>query len=169
MHELPNLNIRGVLVTTRRTLCSGHTPLSAMVLYHTSMGFTTKVLLPTPTFGMAGTWPGDIIAKAKRIVERVFKVIKNAVELTRPPYVCDNRRSVSSEPCSPRVSSGCHRHRETEGLYMQEILQQIAQGLGGLAMAHDTRQTALRHLEQWLTEPAFEPYRPQLTWLIAQQ
>ena len=38
---------------------------------------------------------------------------------------------------------------------MQEILQQVAQGLGGLAMAHDTRQTALRHLEQWLTEPAF--------------
>ena len=52
---------------------------------------------------------------------------------------------------------------------MQEILQQVAQGLGGLAMAHDTRQTALRHLEQWLTEPAFESYRPQLTWLIAQQ
>ncbi|HSX77467.1 MAG TPA: phospho-sugar mutase, partial [Candidatus Saccharimonadia bacterium] len=52
---------------------------------------------------------------------------------------------------------------------MQEILQQIAQGLGGLAMAHDIRQTALRHLERWLTEPAFEPYLPQLTWLIAQQ
>jgi len=52
---------------------------------------------------------------------------------------------------------------------MQEILQQVAQGLGGLAMAHDIRQTALRHLERWLTEPAFEPYLPQLTWLIAQQ
>jgi phosphoglucomutase len=52
---------------------------------------------------------------------------------------------------------------------MQEILHQVAQGLGGLAMAHDTRQTALRYLEQWLTEPAFEPYHPQLTWLIAQQ
>ena len=52
---------------------------------------------------------------------------------------------------------------------MQEILQQVAQGLGGLAMAHDTRQTALRHLEQWLTEPTFASYRPQLTWLIAQQ
>src|SRR5919198_143306 len=52
---------------------------------------------------------------------------------------------------------------------MPEILQQVAQGLGGLAMVHDTRQTALRYLEQWLTEPAFEPYRPQLTWLIAQQ
>ena len=52
---------------------------------------------------------------------------------------------------------------------MQEIVQQVAQGLSGLAIAPDTRQTALRYLEQWLTEPAFEPYRPQLTWLIAQQ
>ena len=43
---------------------------------------------------------------------------------------------------------------------MQEILQQVAQGLGGLAMAHDIRQTALRHLERWLTEPAFEPSSP---------
>jgi phosphoglucomutase len=52
---------------------------------------------------------------------------------------------------------------------MQEILQQAAQGLRGLAMAHETRETAVRYLEQWLTEPAFEAYRPQLTWLIAQQ
>src|SRR5262245_66106234 len=52
---------------------------------------------------------------------------------------------------------------------MQEIMQQAAHGLRGLAMAHETRETALRHLEQWLTEPAFEYYRPQLTWLIAQQ
>ena len=52
---------------------------------------------------------------------------------------------------------------------MQEIMQQAAQGLHGLAMAHETRETAVRHLEQWLTEPAFEAYRPQLTWLIAQQ
>jgi len=107
MHELPNLNIRGVLVTTRRTLCSGHTPLSAVVLYHTSVGFTTKVLLPIPTFGMAGTWPGDIIAKAERIVERVFKAIKNAVELTRPPDVCDNRQLASSALCSPCASPCC--------------------------------------------------------------
>jgi phosphoglucomutase len=54
-------------------------------------------------------------------------------------------------------------------MHMQEILPQVIQGLSGLAMAHDTRQTALRQLKQWLTEPAFEPYRPQLTWLIAQQ
>jgi phosphoglucomutase/phosphomannomutase len=52
---------------------------------------------------------------------------------------------------------------------MQEILQQVRQGLSGLALAHEARQTALRYLEQWLTEPAFAPYRPQLTWLIAQQ
>ena len=52
---------------------------------------------------------------------------------------------------------------------MQEIMQQATQGLHGLAMAHETRETAVRHLAQWLTEPAFEIYRPQLTWLIAQQ
>ena len=52
---------------------------------------------------------------------------------------------------------------------MQEIMQQAAQGLRGLAMAHETQETAVRHLEQWLAEPAFEAYRPQLTWLIAQQ
>src|SRR5215471_21844507 len=114
MHELPNLSISGTLVTTRRTLCSGHTPLSAVVLYHTSVGFTTKVLLPIPTFGMAGTWPGDIIAKAKQIVERVFMAIKNAVELTRPLDVCDNRQPVSSEPCWPCASPCCLRKRETE-------------------------------------------------------
>ena len=44
-----------------------------------------------------------------------------------------------------------------EVLYMPEILQRVAQGLSGLAMAHETRETALRYLEQWLTEPAFEP------------
>jgi hypothetical protein len=36
------------------------------------MGFTTKVLLPISTFGMAGTWSGDIIAEARGHVERVF-------------------------------------------------------------------------------------------------
>jgi len=52
---------------------------------------------------------------------------------------------------------------------MHEILQQVAQGLSGLAVAQATQQTALRHLEPWLTEPPFVPYRPQLEWLIAQQ
>jgi hypothetical protein len=41
------------------------------------VGFTTEVLLLIPTFGMTGLWPGDIIAEAKRIVERVFKAVKN--------------------------------------------------------------------------------------------
>ncbi len=52
---------------------------------------------------------------------------------------------------------------------MHEVLQQVAQGLSGFPVAHDTQQTALRHLEQWLTELPFAPYRPQLAWLIAQQ
>src|SRR6266545_5616726 len=52
---------------------------------------------------------------------------------------------------------------------MHETLQQVAQGLSGLSVAPETQQTALHHLEQWLVEPPFVPYRPQLEWLIAQQ
>ena len=52
---------------------------------------------------------------------------------------------------------------------MHEVLQQVVQGLSRLAMAPDTQRAALHYLEPWLAEPAFEPYRPQLTWLIAQQ
>lgn len=52
---------------------------------------------------------------------------------------------------------------------MHEILQPVAQGLSSLPVAPDTQQTALHHLEQWLIEPPFVPYRPQLEWLIAQQ
>ena len=43
---------------------------------------------------------------------------------------------------------------------MHEILQQVAQGLSGLPVAHDTQQTALRHLEQWLAEPLLCPTVP---------
>ena len=52
---------------------------------------------------------------------------------------------------------------------MHEVLQQVVQGFSGLSVAYDTQQTAMRHLKQWLTEPPFVPYRPQLDWLIAQQ
>ena len=38
---------------------------------------------------------------------------------------------------------------------MQELLQQVAQGLSGLAMASDTQRAALRYLEQWLTDTHF--------------
>jgi len=52
---------------------------------------------------------------------------------------------------------------------MHEVLQQVAQGFSGLPVAHEARQTALCHLEPWLTEPSFAAYQPQLDWLIAQQ
>jgi phosphoglucomutase len=52
---------------------------------------------------------------------------------------------------------------------MHEVLQQVVQGFSGLSVAYDTQQTAMRHLKQWLAETPFVPYRPQLTWLIAQQ
>ena len=51
----------------------------------------------------------------------------------------------------------------------EEILQQVAQGFNDLPVAPDARQTALRHIASWLTEPPFAAYRPQLEWLIAQQ
>lgn len=52
---------------------------------------------------------------------------------------------------------------------MRAIVQQVAQGFSGLSVEQPTQQTALRHLEHWLTDEAFRPYRPQLDWLIAQQ
>ena len=51
----------------------------------------------------------------------------------------------------------------------EEILHQVAQSFHGLPVAPDARQTALRHITLWLTEPPFAAYRPQLEWLIAQQ
>ena len=52
---------------------------------------------------------------------------------------------------------------------MDAILQQVAQGFRGLPVTDDARQTAARHIAQWLTETPVLPYRPQLEWLIAQQ
>src|SRR6266568_1659658 len=117
-----NLSISRALVTTRRLLGKSHSTLYRCTLpcpcglYHTSAAADTHLQYGWP-------WAGDIIAKAQRIVERVFKAIKNAVELTRPPDVCDNRQPASSEPCSPGASPCCRRHGETEVLHMQEILQ----------------------------------------------
>src|SRR5215510_14859423 len=52
---------------------------------------------------------------------------------------------------------------------MDAILQQVAQGFRGLPVTDEARQTAVRHIAQWLTETPLLPYRPQLEWLIAQQ
>src|SRR5262245_61811299 len=56
-----------------------------------------------------------------------------------------------------------------KGWDMDAILRQVAQGFHGLPVTNDARQTASRHIAQWLTETPGLPYRPQLEWLIAQQ
>jgi phosphoglucomutase/phosphomannomutase len=47
-----------------------------------------------------------------------------------------------------------------------DLLEQVAEGFRSVAAADEYRQQALRHLRQWLTEPDFAAYRPQLAWLI---
>jgi phosphoglucomutase len=50
-----------------------------------------------------------------------------------------------------------------------ELLAQIAEGFGSVVADEATRHQAQRHLERWLTDPAFAAYRPQLQWLMAQK
>ncbi len=47
-----------------------------------------------------------------------------------------------------------------------DLLEQVADGFRGIAAADEYKQQALHHLRQWLTEPDFAAYRPQLAWLI---
>jgi phosphoglucomutase/phosphomannomutase len=47
-----------------------------------------------------------------------------------------------------------------------DLLEQVAEGFRGVAAADDYKQQALRYLRQWLGEPDFAAYRPQLAWLI---
>jgi phosphoglucomutase/phosphomannomutase len=51
---------------------------------------------------------------------------------------------------------------------MPEVSQQLAQGFAPLPVADHHKQTAIRHIGQWLQEPTFVAYQPQLQWLIAQ-
>lgn len=44
-----------------------------------------------------------------------------------------------------------------------------AAGFAGLDVEESVRQKALHYLEQWLTRAEFEPYRPQILWLIEQK
>ena len=53
MHELPNLSISGA-----RDLHDLWVTPHCLVYSTTSVGFTTEVLLPIPTFGMAGIGRG---------------------------------------------------------------------------------------------------------------
>src|SRR5688572_28780860 len=48
-----------------------------------------------------------------------------------------------------------------------ESLAQVARGFETVEAEAAVKEAALRYVRQWLTEPEFEPYRPQLHWLIA--
>src|SRR6476659_9086440 len=48
-----------------------------------------------------------------------------------------------------------------------DLLERVALGFGSVEAPESYRQRALGFLRQWLTEPAFAAYRPQLEWLIS--
>lgn len=52
---------------------------------------------------------------------------------------------------------------------MEEIVHKIARGFADLTVADEAKQTAQRHLTQWLTAATFASYQPQLTWLVEQE
>lgn len=48
-----------------------------------------------------------------------------------------------------------------------DLLEQVAKGFATVEAPESYRQRALGFVRQWLTEPAFAAYRPQIEWLIA--
>src|SRR5579884_2652951 len=48
-------------------------------------------------------------------------------------------------------------------------IAQAREGLQTVPVERQVREQALRYLGQWLTDPAFSAYRPQLDWLIQNQ
>jgi phosphoglucomutase/phosphomannomutase len=49
---------------------------------------------------------------------------------------------------------------------VMDLLAQAEQGFAGVPADDALKQQALRYLRQWLAEPDFAAYRPQLEWLI---
>src|SRR5579864_3569450 len=47
-----------------------------------------------------------------------------------------------------------------------DLLAQAGEGFRGIEAADTLKGQALAFLRQWLTEPEFVAYRPQLAWLI---
>ncbi len=47
-----------------------------------------------------------------------------------------------------------------------ELLGQVAEGFKGIEADAALKEQALKYLRQWLTEPEFSAFRPQLEWLI---
>ena len=49
------------------------------------------------------------------------------------------------------------------------LLEQATAGIGTVQVDATTRAQAIKHLTQWLSEPAFASFLPQLEWLIQQK
>src|ERR671936_310135 len=47
-----------------------------------------------------------------------------------------------------------------------DLLAQAVQGFRGVEADAALKEQAQKYLRQWLTDPAFAAYRPQLAWLI---
>jgi phosphoglucomutase/phosphomannomutase len=47
-----------------------------------------------------------------------------------------------------------------------DVLPQAAEDFAALAAPEAVKQQALKYLRQWLEQPEFAPYRPQLLWLV---
>src|SRR5262245_24200935 len=47
-----------------------------------------------------------------------------------------------------------------------DLLEQVRGGFQTIEVDDATKNRALGYIKQWLTEPAFKAYRPQLEWLI---
>src|SRR5687767_3296061 len=50
-----------------------------------------------------------------------------------------------------------------------DLLEQVTQGFRDVPAPQGLKAQAARFLRQWLTEPAFADYRPQIVWLIEQR
>ena len=49
-----------------------------------------------------------------------------------------------------------------------DLLAQVFQGIQSIEADPQIKDRAVRFLQQWLTEPEFAAYRPQIEWLIQQ-
>src|SRR5438094_429151 len=49
---------------------------------------------------------------------------------------------------------------------MMDMLAQARDGFQDIAADASSKEQALKYLQQWLTEPQFAAYRPQLDWLM---
>jgi phosphoglucomutase/phosphomannomutase len=47
-----------------------------------------------------------------------------------------------------------------------DLMDQVRRGFQTIEVDDAKKNRALGYVKQWLTEPAFKPYRPQLEWLI---